>query len=392
MRNLKSQISKSKSIPISNKPSKKESKIKESGKTSSSGEPRTMKELLAVEEGRIRPLKRGDQVKAKILKIGRREIVCDIRGKSYALVVGRQFELIREFLPYFKVGDEITARVIIPEMEGGETLISFKEIAVSKLWNNLIEAGEKGKEIEITALKTVSGGLLVDCSGLRGFIPQTQLDQEFSQNPQKLMGRRFLVKILEIDQKQNRLVLSQKEVTQKEELSLMRKAISTCTLGEVLEGEVFSVDKYGLTIKVVRDKIKLEGLVHISEVSWARVEDLGKLYRKGDKVKVEVIGLNKQEARLDLSIKKLQPDPWEKAEEKYPKEKEVLGKVVKVSGLGVFVELENGVEGLLHISKIPVGQEFKVGERISVVIEKLDVANRKISLSYVPTKKPIGYR
>jgi len=361
-------------------------------KSSSKKEPQTMEDLFSKFSPKMVDLKRGDRIRAKIIRISKNEILSDIGAKSYGIIIGREFELIKDLLDNFKVGDIVEAEVIIPEMEGGETLISLRKNAVGRLWENLANFKNEGKEIAVLGVKAVSGGLLVDCFGLRGFIPQTQLDPDFIESPENLVEKEIAVKILEINQKQNRLVLSQKEVTQKEELYKRRKAITHYKAGLKVEAKIIGVDKYGLYAEVEKNGIKASGFVHISEISWERVDDLSTLFKEGEIIKAEIVSLDEQEGRLNLSIKQLLADPWLKIGEKYKEEKTVAGTVVKTSSLGVFVELEKGVEGLLHISKIPVGKEFKVGDKIPVTIEKMDISSRKISLSYVSSTKPIGYR
>lgn len=374
------------------KKTKTDSENSSQSKTSKGANAQTMEELLSSQTTKFVPFKRGDKVKAKILKIGKREVLCDIGGKSFGLVVGKEFDLIKDLLGNFKVGDVVDSEVIIPEMEGGETLVSLKKKAVGKLWNNLFEIKDQSREIKVEGLKAVSGGLLVDCFGLRGFIPQAQLDPDFSDSPDKLTGEKIPVKILEINQAQNRLVLSQKEVTQKEELEAKRKSVSYYKSGEKVKGKVVDMDKYSLYVEVEKEGEKAVGVIHISELSWERVDDISSLFSVGDEIAAEIINVDMQEGQINLSLKQLQKDPWEGIEKTYKPEKNVKGTVVKTSGIGVFVELEKGIEGLLHVSKIPPGKEFKVGEKIPVTIEKVDSKKRKISLSYVSSTKPIGYR
>lgn len=371
---------------------KKDPNLNNPSLSTKKGSPANMADLLSLYSKKYDALKRGTKVKAKILRVGKHEILSDIGAKSYGIVIGREFDYIRELAHNFKVGDIVDAEVIIPEMEGGETLISLRKNAVGKLWDNLAEIKNKSEEITVTGVKAVSGGLLVDCFNLRGFIPQTQLDPQFTENPETLVNKQIPVKILEINQSQNRLVLSQKEVTQKEVLMAKRKSISTYKAGEEVKAVIINIDKYGLSVEVTKKSEKALGYVHISEVSWERVEDLSSLFKVGQTISAKIISLDSQEGRLNLSIKHLLEDPWKEVAQEFKPEKSLKGVVVKTNSLGAFVELKKGIEGLLHVSKIPVGKEFKVGDKIPVMIEKVDLKSRKISLSYVSSAKPIGYR
>ncbi|MBI4137216.1 30S ribosomal protein S1 [Candidatus Roizmanbacteria bacterium] len=364
----------------------------------SSPTPQTMEDLLAEQEIKLTSLTRGSLVKAKILKVGKREVLADIGAKSYGIIVGREFEIIAPLKNAITVGDTYDAEVIIPEMEGGETLISLKRTLIDSLWGELQKYAQDKSEVTVLASRPISGGLLVEYKSLRGFIPQMQLDPEFQDNPDRLVGQHIEVQVLEVDQKQNRLVMSQKEVTQKEELAKQRSALKQFAMGDVVSGTVASVDRYSLLVEVTKIKgstKKIEpvrGTIHISEVSWERVDNLEGQFTVGDKIEAKAIQINEQEGQLILSLKQLTPDPWEDIKKKYPEEKQIAGTVVKVSNIGAFVEIEKGIEGLIHVSKIPAGKEFTEGEKVSVMIDTLDTEKRKISLAYVPTTKPIGYR
>ena len=352
----------------------------------------TMEDLLRSEDVKLASLKRGDKVNATILKIGKREILANIGAKSYGIITGREFEVMGDMKHMLKEGDVVPAEVVIPEMEDGETLISVRRTLMTKLWDDLVDAKKNKKEIEVTALRSISAGLLVDCRSLRGFIPQQQLDPSNQDNPDKLVGHRLKVQILEVDRPQNRLVLSQKEVTQKDALSAKRATLSEFKKGDTVSGSITTITSYALIVLVKKEKKQVEGTVHISEVSWERVEDLSTRYSVGDAIKADVTDVDMQEGMLILSIKQLLPDPWTDIEKKYPLEKQLTGIVVKITKLGVFIELEKGIEGLIHISKIPAGKSFVEGDKIPVTIDKIDPDHRKISLAYVSITKPIGYR
>ena len=351
-----------------------------------------MEELLRIANVQLGSFNRGDKIQATITKVSKREILADINAKSYGVIIGREFEDIQPLLSLVKEGKTYEAEVIIPEMESGDTLISLRKTLESTLWENLKSQKEKGEEVMVTVFRVVSGGVLVECFGTRGFIPLPQLDPDHQVSPEGLVDKRIPATIIEVDRDQNRLVLSEKEVTRKDELAAMRKALVTFEKGETVEGEVTAIERNVLKVAVTKRKVRVQGIVHISEVSWERTEDLAREFKAGDTIKAEVVDFDMQEAVLTLSMKRLKPDPWSDIEKKYPAETEISGTIVKVTGLGVFVELEKGVEGLLHVSKLPAEKEFKEGEKIAVVIDKLDKENRKISLSYVSVTKPIGYR
>jgi len=194
---------------------------------------------------------------------------------------------------------------------------------------------------------------------------------------------------LEVDQAKNRLVFSERLVSEPDKVGEEVGAIEKLEVGDIFDAEVVRVEPFGIFVKVACDAkglpLNLEGLVHISEISWEKVSDLSQLYRAKDKVKIKLI--NKDDSRLQFSVKRLFEDPWENIEEKYPKDKEMEGIVVRIANFGALVKLETGVEGLIHISKLTGGVSVKEGEKVQVYIESIDVQKRKISLGIVETNK-----
>lgn len=252
----------------------------------------------------------------------------------------------------------------------------------------LAEKKKSGDDIEVTALEVSKGGLLVDWQNLRGFIPATQLDSAFSSNPAVLIGKKVKVKVLEIDPSINRLVLSQKAASLGISPDVLKDKLAKIKINNTLKGIISGIAPFGLFI----DIDGLEGLVHISEIAWEKVENPNELYKVGEKTEVVVLEVNKDEGKLNLSIKRLTPDPWKNILDRYPVDSTINGKVVRIAPYGAFINLETGIEGLIHISKIPGGSEPKVGDKVECIVEKVDPVKRKISLTPVPTQKPVGYR
>src|SRR3989338_3827575 len=242
--------------------------------------------------------------------------------------------------------------------------------------------------MEVTGLETAKGGILVDWQGLRGFVPSTQLETQFATSPMQLLNRKIKVKVIELDQAINRLVLSQKASVLGVTPSAQREKLKKIKPDDVLKGNVSGIAPFGVFV----DVDGIEGLVHISEVAWEKVENLSSLFKVGNKTEVMVLDINETDGKLNLSIKRLTPDPWKNILDRYPIESAVSGKVVRSAPYGIFVQLEPGIEGLLHISKITPGEEPQVGEPVECLVEKIDTAKRKISLTLVPKEKPVGYR
>lgn len=368
----------------------KDSSQKSSKKSSvkSQGEPQTMEELLAQTGNISIGVKKGDTLDGSVLSISSREVLVDIGQKSYGILAEWELEQVREYVTTLHVGDKVTAQVMNPENDIGYVVLSLRRSSQQHRWENLATAKEKGEDIEVSGLEVAKGGLLVEWQGLRGFVPATQLEAGFASNPQQLIGRRFRVRVLEVDKNLNRLVLSQKAsalgvtpLAQKEKLDKIKAH-------DILKGIVSGVAPFGIFV----DLDGLEGLVHISELAWEKVDNPANLFKVGNPVEIMVLEINKEEGKMNLSIKRLTPDPWKNILDRYPIDSNVKGKVVRQAPYGIFIKLEPGIEGLLHISKITAGQEPELGASLECIVERIDPIKRKISLTLVPTEKPVGYR
>ena len=257
------------------------------------------------------------------------------------------------------------------------------------------EKEKSGGEVTVFGKELNRGGTVVIAPfGFFGFIPGSQIGGKYEGEPERLLGKKVKTKVLEVDQTKNRLVFSERLVSEPDKVGEETTAMENLLIGDIFEAEVVRVEPFGVFVKI--DTIKgettlhLEGLVHISEISWEKVDNVLGMYKPKDKIKVKLI--NKGEGRLQFSIKRLKDDPWEKIAEKYPVEKELEGVVVRIANFGVLVKLETGVEGLVHISKLSGGVTFKEGDKAQVYIESIDVVKRKISLGLVLNEKPMMYK
>jgi ribosomal protein S1 len=359
-----------------------------SKKITSKKEPQTMDELLAMNVPFKIGVKKGDMLEGRIVSISPKEILIDIGKKSYGIVAEWELEQVKEYAATLKAGDKVVAQVVSPENDMGYIILSLRHANLTKRWQLLAEAKEKGTDIEVTGIEEAKGGLLIDWQGLRGFIPSTQLDGNVATNLGNLISRKLKVKVLEVDKSLNRLIVSQKASVLGVTPTFQKERLEKIKLDDVLKGTVSGIAPFGIFV----DIDGLEGLVHISEIAWEKVDTPASLYKIGDKVEVLVLGVNKDVGKLNLSIKRLTPDPWKNILDRYPLESVITGKIVRAAPYGVFIQLEPGIEGLLHVSKIIPGEEPKVGEMLECMVENIDPVKRKMSLTVVPKEKPVGYR
>jgi len=355
------------------------------------GEPTTMEELLALETEKIRGLKRGEIIEGIVAEITPKSIFIDIGAKSDGVVLGKEFERAKDFVKNLKVGDKLKAYVGSVESENGQILLSLRQAASDFAWGNYQELLKSEETTEVRGREVNKGGLIVDALySLQGFVPGSQIGSAWQGKIDQLVGRKIEVKVIEVNREQNRLVFSEKLVSDAEKIEKIAKAIEKLKLDDSFEAEVTQVAPFGLFVKIKLDKEEVEGLVHISEVSWQKVEDLAKLYKPKDKVKVKVISL--EDGRVQFSIKQLLTDPWDELEKKYPVESKLKGEVTRLTSFGALVEIESGIEGLVHISKIPPELTINEGDKLDIYIESIDMENRRISLGLVLSQKPIGYK
>lgn len=366
-----------------------------------SREPQTMDELLAIYESGIKSYSRGEKIVGEVIEMTPKRVVFNIGGKSEGIVAEKAFKEAEAYIRKLKVGDKVETLIIVPENPEGFAVLSLREAARNSVWNRIESASENEIPVSVEVKSVNRSGLMVDIWGLSGFVPKSQIGREYGKNINSLVGKRIEVVPIDINRNERKIVLSEREVSEREEIDLVREAVKDVKEGEVFEGEVSSIYDFGCFVKILipaglkrkkgeREKVEIEGLVHISELSWGKVNDVSKEVTVGDKVKVWIIG--KTKGKLALSIKQAQSDPWDNVDKKYKKDQKVKSVVARVSDFGLFVSLEPGVEGLIHITKIPPGKNYKKGDEVNVYVETVEKESRKISLGLVLTEKPIGYK
>jgi small subunit ribosomal protein S1 len=328
-----------------------------------------MASLLEKEEYSPRTLIRGQIVEGKVVSKSKDQLFIDVGAKSEGVISAKDLEGEEKFGD-IKVGDKILTYVMIPESEGGQVILSMKKAGSERRWQEISKMMDTDKTVVVKPLESNRGGLLVDYEGIRGFIPSSHLVSQV-----KGTGGLLKVKVLEVDKRLNRLIFSEKEASP--ELAKTPKMDLPFSVGDEVEGEVSKILPFGVLVNI---KGGPEGLVHISEISWERVENIDKMFKVGDKVKVKVIEIDQASVKVNLSIKRLTEDPWKKAESKYPVGKKFKAEISRTSSYGAFVQLEKGIEGLIHSSKIPYGNKLQPGDKVSVSIDLFSPDQRRVAL------------
>ena len=328
-----------------------------------------MATLLAKEEYSPKSLTRGQIVEGTVVSKRKDQLFVDIGAKSEGVISAKDLEGEEKFAT-IKIGDKILTYILMPESEGGQVILSIKKAGSERRWQDISEKMDKDETIEVKPLESNRGGLMVDYDGIRGFIPSSHLVSQAkgSSGPIK-------VKVLEADKNLNRLIFSEKEAGL--ESAKIPKIELPFTVGDDIEGEVSKILPFGILVNIPGGS---EGLDHISEISWERVEGIDKIFKVGDKVKVKVLDIDPASTKVNLSIKQLSEDPWKKAESKYPVGKSFKAAISRTSTYGAFVQLEPGIEGLIHSSKIPYGTKFQPGDKVTVSIDLFSSEQRRVAL------------
>lgn len=356
-------------------------------KTTQTTQPNPLMDKL-LEKQEMSVIRKGEEIETKIISLSKKSVMFDLGSKAYAVLGDRELKEISTYLPYLKVGDTVKVRVIAEESRDGFPVVSMSRFFEKGKWGILQEKKNNEEEIEVVCGEFGKGGVFIDFMGIRGVIPKIQLTQEFIDDPSKLMHQKIKVKVLEVDEAKNRLVVSQKAsalgISQKD----LREKFDKIKVGETYTARVLGVSEFGIFCEVNG----VEGLVHISEISWEKVSDAGSYVRPNEEIQVMVVEKNESDLKLNLSIKRLSTDPWQDIEEKYPKDKELEGEVIRKEHYGYFVRLEPGIEGLIHVSKLSGDESLEIGSRVKVFVERVNKKDRKMSLVLPAKSKPILYR
>lgn len=344
--------------------------------------------LMGLYEESIESIREGEIVKGQIVYIDKEHVSVDIGYKSEGQIPIREFMGLDGNLTA-RVGDEVD--VLLDRIEGrnGRIILSREKAAKIDIWDEIKEAYENDRTIRGTIVSRVQTGLLVDI-GLQAFLPGSQTDLRPVRDMAALVGTAHDFKILKYNKRQGNIVVSRRAILETERAALKKRTLEHVEKGAILHGKVKNIADYGLFI----DLGGIDGLVHISDMSWGRIGHPSEMYQIGDEIKVRVINFDRQQERISLGIKQLTPDPWTEAEEKYTVGARIKGRVVSLKDYGAFVEVEEGVEGLLHVSKMSWSRQLKnpsdilnVGDIVEVIILALDAAGKRISLGLKPLEK-----
>ena len=326
----------------------------------------------------------GDVVNGRVVRIDKDEVLVDIGYKSEGVIPLSELS-IRKSVNVFEeveLGEMIDALVMTKEDQDGRLILSKKRARFEKAWKRIEAAAAAGEHVEGTVIEVVKGGLILDL-GVRGFLPASLVDIRRVQDLDEFLGRRLECKVIELNRNRNNVVLSRRAVLEDERREVRQKILDELQPGNVVEGVISNIVDFGAFV----DLEGIDGLIHISELSWSHVNHPSEVLAIGEKVQVKVLDIDRERQRISLGLKQTQADPWQSVIDRFGINDVVEGKVTKVVTFGAFVEIHPGVEGLVHISELASHhvenprEVVSQGDTLSVRIIEIDPERRRLSLS-----------
>jgi small subunit ribosomal protein S1 len=326
----------------------------------------------------------GDVVTGKVVRIDKDEVLVDIGYKSEGVIPQNELSIRRSIDPAEEVslGEEVDALVLTKEDQDGRLVLSKKRARFERAWRRIEAAAESGEPVEGMVIEVVKGGLIIDL-GVRGFLPASLVDIRRVQNLDEFMGQKIECKVIELNRSRNNVVLSRRAVLEEERKEARQQILDRLQRGEVVTGTISNIVDFGAFV----DLDGIDGLIHISELSWGHVNHPSEVLSIGDEVSVKVLDIDRDRQRISLGLKQTQEDPWERVVRTYNVGDVLEGKVTKVVSFGAFVEIMEGVEGLVHISELAQHhvenprEVVEPGDEVKVKILEIDDERRRLSLS-----------
>ncbi|MDX6620355.1 MAG: small subunit ribosomal protein [Gaiellales bacterium] len=326
----------------------------------------------------------GDVLTGTVVRVDRDEILVDVGYKSEGVIPLSELSIRRNIDPSEEValGDEVDALVLTKEDNEGRLILSKKRARFEKAWRRIEEAAESGEAVEGLVIEVVKGGLIIDL-GVRGFLPASLVDIRRVQDLDEFLGQPLRCRVIELNRSRNNVVLSRRAVLEEERREVRQRILDTLDVGLVVDGQISNIVDFGAFV----DLDGIDGLIHISELSWSHVTHPSEILEIGQKVRVKVLDIDRERQRISLGLKQTQTDPWQQVLDHYNQDDVVHGRVTKAVTFGAFVEIVPGVEGLVHISELAAHhvenprEVVQNGQDVLVKIIEIDAERRRLSLS-----------
>ena len=352
-------------------------------------EKNSMEDFMEEIDASLRLPRTGEIVDGKVHQVTDKEVIVNMGCKKDGILPVEEVTLEegQKLTDLFKEGDEIQAKVIKTDDGDGGILLSKKKLEINEQWNEISEALENKSIITVKVIRQVNGGVIAAYKEVTGFIPLSQLSDKFVENADEFIGQVLDVKVTRVDQRRGRAVFSHKIVLNEEKQKKIAAIWESLHVDDIVEGTVMRFTDYGAFV----DLGGIDGLLHISEISWGKLKHPQEVLQIGDKVKVKILSMNEEKGKISLGLKQTIPEPWSVIEENYQVGQVVNGKVVQIKEYGAFVELEPGLDGLVHISEVAhkrvnnIADELSIGQEVKAKILEIDKERKRISLSIKET-------
>jgi small subunit ribosomal protein S1 len=347
-------------------------------------------EIVPVDESVLIDFKDGDIVEGDVVRIDMDEVLVDIGYKSEGLIPANELSIRKGANPHeiVELGQHVEALVLQKEDADGRLILSAKRAAFEKAWNRIEEAHAEQHTVEGPVIEVVKGGLIIDI-GLRGFLPASLVDIRRVRNLDSFLGQRLGCKVIELNRSRNNVVLSRRAVLEEERKEERHRILTTLQEGDVITGTVSNLVDFGAFV----DLEGIDGLIHISELSWNHVDHPSEVVEVGEEVQVKVLEVDRDRERISLGLKQTRKDPWQEIVERVSVGETINGRVTKLVSFGAFVEVAEGVEGLIHISELAdhhvetPDEIVRSGDEVEARIIDVDAKRRRLSLSLRPKKE-----
>ncbi|CAN5271389.1 hypothetical protein BH24ACT16_BH24ACT16_09180 [soil metagenome] len=347
-------------------------------------------ELVPVDDSVLVDFKDGDIVEGEVVRIDKEEVLVDIGYKSEGLVPSNELSIRKGVDPHeiVELGQRLEALVMQKEDADGRLVLSAKRAAFEKAWNRIEESHNEQKTVEGPVIEVVKGGLIIDI-GLRGFLPASLVDIRRVRNLESFIGQRLECKVIELNRSRNNVVLSRRAVLEEERKEERERILTSLEEGNIVQGTVSNLVDFGAFV----DLEGIDGLIHISELSWNHVDHPSEVVEVGEEVEVKVLEVDRSRERISLGLKQTRKDPWQEIVEQVEIGGNITGRVTKLVTFGAFVEVAEGVEGLIHISELAEhhvetpDEIIRSGDEIEARIIDVDAKRRRLSLSLRPKKE-----
>ncbi|MDR0886068.1 MAG: bifunctional 4-hydroxy-3-methylbut-2-enyl diphosphate reductase/30S ribosomal protein S1 [Clostridiales Family XIII bacterium] len=348
-----------------------------------------MYELMDEIDKQLRRPRNGEIITGDVIQVTDKDVVLNIGGKKDGVIPRSEVTLEpgQTLQDLFKEGDEVQAKIIKNDDGDGNILLSKKKVIVSEHWEDINKALEEDTTIDVNVIREVNGGVIAAFNEINGFIPMSQLSDRYVEKANEFVGQTLTVKVMRVDQKRNKVVFSHKAVLAEERRKRMAEIWDQISVGDVITGKVMRFTDYGAFVDIGG----IDGLLHISEISWGKLRHPSEVLELDQEISVKVLSMNKEKEKISLGYKQNLPEPWSVINEKYQIGQVITGKAVQLKDYGVFVELEPGLDGLVHISEVAfkrvnnISEEVKVGQDVQAKILDIDKDKKRISLSIKET-------